>query len=485
MSLFNAIPAHFFSILSSPNRDVYADALLVLFNSLESDELSIKKNDYIRALKDKANNELLKFDLSLEEPDETDEDDFSDSSSNEGKLQLETMALKAAFIVRRLEETGWIDIEIDPESFDEYIALPAYSIQFLSLLNTIANASEAPYTSLVHATYSELKMEDGEPDEFMYATLIRAYENTKRLRTELVTLGHSIRIFQNRLGKVFTTNGILHDYFDTYKETISDRYYHPLKTFDSVAKYRRPIINMLQRWLHDEDIRSQLIAQALVYGPRGNKNQIETDIIAKINYVCDMYDTLNNMIDSIDERHQDYTRSSANKILYLNNNDKTIKGHLDTIFRSYAKSAITGEGLANILSKMQDAIPLESQSYVDNDSLTLPYARQSRLFGEPMAVPDFLDVDSMLMSDFLAQTRNEFTDDRVFDFMETAFGEADEISIEEIPLPNFDAFILLILASIKASDEKCFYAIEAREGQIVSYGYSLPRFIYKRKELIA
>lgn len=108
---------------------------------------------------------------------------------------------------------------------------------------------------------------------------------------------------------------------------------------------------MLQRWLHDEDIRSQLIAQALVYSPRGNKNQIETDIIAKINYVCDMYDTLNNMIDSIDERHQDYTRSSANKILYLNNNDKTIKGHLDTIFRSYAKSAITGEGLANILSK--------------------------------------------------------------------------------------------------------------------------------------
>ena len=42
----------------------------------------------------------------------------------------------------------------------------------------------------------------------MYATLVRAFENTKRLNVELIMLAHSIRIFQSRLGKVFSTNNI-------------------------------------------------------------------------------------------------------------------------------------------------------------------------------------------------------------------------------------------------------------------------------------
>ena len=70
---------------------------------------------------------------------------------------------------------------------------------------------------------------------------------------ELVTLGHSIRIFQNKLGRLFTTNEVLHEHFDQYKVRISDRYYHPLKTFDSVTKFKRPILAILQKWLKDDD----------------------------------------------------------------------------------------------------------------------------------------------------------------------------------------------------------------------------------------
>jgi hypothetical protein len=89
---------------------------------------------------------------------------------------------------------------------------------------------------------------------FLFATLFRSYENTKKLKVELITLVHSIRIFQNKLGKTFDTNNVLHSYFDVYKSKISDRYYHPLKTFDSVAKFKRPIIRILERWLQNKSI---------------------------------------------------------------------------------------------------------------------------------------------------------------------------------------------------------------------------------------
>ena len=49
MSLFTIIPDKFFSILASPNREIYADALVVLFQSLKTDELAMKKatNSYL------------------------------------------------------------------------------------------------------------------------------------------------------------------------------------------------------------------------------------------------------------------------------------------------------------------------------------------------------------------------------------------------------------------------------------------------------
>ena len=91
-----------------------------------------------------------------------------------------------------------------------------------------------------------------------------------------------------------------------------------------------------------------------------------------------MYDTLSEMINQIDEKHQDYTKSSASKILYLNAQDKTIKGHLDNIFRYYAQGVLSGVGIVPLVRDMQEAIVLNQQGFIDTDSVTLPIVRQFR-----------------------------------------------------------------------------------------------------------
>lgn len=476
MRLFTLLPDNFFSILSSKNKDIYAEALLVLYHSLQTDELAIKKSDFIRTLRDKYRNILLALDLK-------EEDDVLEEDNDE--IKQDELPSKAAFVVRRLEECGWIDVEIDPTSFDEYLALPNYTIAFLTLLDELTSDDSGEYVSLVHSTYTELKSEDETRDEFLYSTLIRAYESTRKLKTELITLGHSIRIFQNRLGRVFSTNSILADYFDQYKARISDRYYHPLKTFDSVAKFKRPIIQILQSWLHDEDVRNQLVMQSVMWTRNVNRLEAEKDIIAKINYVCDMFETLDEMIVQIDNKHQEYTKASASKILYLNNSDKTVKGHLDNIFKHYAEMTQKDENLKPLFNSIRDAVNMSHQGYVTPDSVTLPILRRYKVEGEALEVYDFDDVSEMLMEGFLDQTRNIFTDKRVFEFMELAFANEHVLKIEEIPLPDFDAFILLILATIKTNDEKCFYTVESEPGHVVNYGYRLPKLTFVRKELEA
>ena len=127
-----------------------------------------------------------------------------------------SVSSKANLVLRRLEDTGWIELEMDPETYDEFIVLPNYSIICLESIFNVVNESSAGYSSLVHTMYSELYLENQNKDEFMYPSLLRAYENTKKLRVDLITLSHSIKIYQSRLAKLYTSNEVLHSYFDNY-----------------------------------------------------------------------------------------------------------------------------------------------------------------------------------------------------------------------------------------------------------------------------
>ncbi len=472
MNLFDIIPENYFGLFGGKNKAIYLDSLMVLYNLLESDEAFIKKSDFIKTLRERAK-ELENFSYEDEELDATEDN----------SLLAETATGKASYIVKRLEETGWIDVMMDPDTFEESIIMPQYSILILKAFKDIISDEESPYMALVHSTYSELKLEDEEQDELMYATLSRCYDNTKRLKVELITINHSIRIFQNRLSKLFDTNRVLHDYFDIYKSKIVDRYYHPLKTFDSVAKFKRPIIKILDRWLNDKILREKITRQAQASNPTETREAMQADVIEKINYITDTYEKLNLTISSIDKENNAYTKSSANKILYLNNNDKTIKGHLENILKEYAKNINDPRNLRKILSKMQDSIYFYEQGYINGESLTLPILRKIREEDLPMELVSFDDAADFLMSDFMEETRLIFTDEKVYGFMELAFGDKNEINIADIPIVDTDAFICLILAVIKKDDESCFYWVEeVDKTKIHSYGYIVPNFKFIRKE---
>lgn len=471
MNLFDIVPNNYFSIFSGKNKEIYIESLNILYSLLQNDEAVIKKSDFLSALKEREKN-LNNFSF--------EEEDLSEEEKND--LSFVTPSSKASFVIRRLEETGWIDISMDIDNYEEVIVLPAYTISLLKTFSDIVSDEEAPYLSLVHSTYSELKLEDEDMDELLYTTLLRCYENTKKLKVELITLIHSIRIFQNKLTKLFDTNEVLHSYFDVYKKKISDRYYHPLKTFDSVAKFKRPIIKILDRWLKDKNIREKLIVQASISSKTNNKKEIENDIITKINYISDTYETLNSLISSIDKENNSYTKSSTQKILYLNNSDRTIKGHLENIFKHYASSINDGRALADILSKMQDSTSFYEQGFIDSQSVTLPILKKFRETGVPLEIVSFDDANDLLMDNFLEETKNIYTDERVYSFMERSFADKDEIDSKELKIKNYDSLICLILATVKSEDESSFYRIEElMPKQIQNNYFIIPNFAFIKK----
>ncbi len=394
MNLFNKIPDNFFSILSSRNKNIYGIALVTLYDCLSMYRNKIKKSDFLALLKSRGENEINLFQI---EPE-----DFDDAT-----LATEpTLGVKANLILHRLIDTGWIMLDTEIKTGAEYILLPSYSISMLKIIYEFVSDNEVKYTSYVHSTFADLQYEDETQDEFMYRSLVNAVNKTKDLELEVSKLNHSIRVFHKQLQNIFSPNEVLSQHFDIAREDVVDPIYHPLKTNDSIILYNGPINFILKRWLNTDAVRDRLIEQALMFNHAlQSKEDALNDVIKKINYISDTYDHLASDMEEIDKAQSEYTIATTEKVIYLNNSDKSIKGKLETIFLALAK-VINGDQDAgtyqNVIKDVNNSIVLYQQGYIDEYSLQRPIRRNNRLEGDPLILEDLEhDANEGLMQSLL------------------------------------------------------------------------------------
>lgn len=109
MKLFSRIPERFFSILTSPKKELYVQALFVLRQAFKT-ELVIRREDLAAMLMN-----------SLE--DEMTDADFSEEAREEGEsVSSAGLSAKAYLLLRKLKACGWIetDRERDPGAAGEH-----------------------------------------------------------------------------------------------------------------------------------------------------------------------------------------------------------------------------------------------------------------------------------------------------------------------------------------------------------------------------
>ena len=222
MNVFNIIPANFFSVLVSQNREIYVDVLMNLYELFE-EEINIRLKAF-----------LAEIELILENREyvveDSDEAEETDSSSIRGKARI---------IERRLEKTGWIDREFLDGSFTEIITPKPYAINVMRMLKDLTAERTAEYNSLVFSTYSALNQAYIDNRDRMYEALIIARNNTEKRDYELRSFYHNIRSYLNVIRENMDVDLLLKNYFEEYKK-LADRVYHPVKTMDSgeLERYR-------------------------------------------------------------------------------------------------------------------------------------------------------------------------------------------------------------------------------------------------------
>ena len=458
MNIFNKIPENFFSILVSKNKNIYIDALFVLREAFKQ-EMTISRENIISRLINNLEDEFYQEDFS--EEDETNE------------LKDNNISSKAYFLLRKLKWAGWVEFEMQTDSFEENVIIPDYAIKIIDLLYSIVEEKQVEYNSYVFATYSSLKLASIEKGE-TYNAIITAYNNTVQLINELKSLYNSLGRFHRKMCNQDNINEAINEHFFEYKE-YSDEMIFPRFTRDSVPRYKSPIRDMLSDILADKERLENTINIASKNSKYKSREEAEDDILNKIRTVLEVYENIDSTMNQIEQKNTDYVRASVKRIQYLLTNDKELKGKLVNILKNSKHE--------KVLEQMEKEVKLLRQEYISKDSIYLRSSNDKRKQGNPIALKETKELDSKTLYDFAKSLENLYSNKKINDFMSKNFKDRPFINSNEIELKSVEDLILLILATIKADKSgKSFYYFEDSDEIINNNGYRIPNIKFIRRK---
>lgn len=452
MKLFERIPERFFSILISPNKELYVEALFVLRQAFKT-ELTIHRTDLVAMLIDTLETNIILADFSQE---------TEEFKEEKGDVSLSG---KAYLLIRKLKETGWIEVEYESKSFEENITIPDYSISIINLLYDLSTEHVKEYNSYVFATYATLKNTE-ENSDYLYQALQAAYQNTVQLVDELKLLFNNIKRYYQKITAELGVNELLAEHFDRYKEQIIDTIYYPLKTIDSVPRFKHSILKCLNEWMLSEDTIDIIIGQGKQRHIYSSDEDGKEDILMKINFIANTFENIEGMIADIDKKHVEYTNASIDKIRYIMNADRSVKGKLVELLKRSKET--------NVFERMEEGIIVYQHGYLDTGSMYDRVKRTIKSEGKPISVEE-AETDNNLIESFLCSIRSQYSTRKIDEFVEQYLKGRETFGTEDLEMADTDEFVLFMLGTIRAGQKSAGYQVEFLEGTIEKEGYRLPR----------
>lgn len=468
MKFFDLYPENFFSLLTSPNRKIYIEALFVV-RQIYHHSAIVLKEDLVSGLIANLENQIME----LEQEDEALA--FEDNLSG-----------RAHFLLRKFLDTGWLEREQDSQDFSEKYVVPMYASKLLNLFYDLISGKTTEYNGFVYSTYSILKTADAERDSYMFDGLRQAYQLTENLNNALRELLSNLRFYHRRLQEQVEVKEILVEHFDIFRQKISDRIYHPLKTFDSVPRFKNRILRILKNWLTEPEV---IESMAALGHKRGFDLDIETcrqRVIVMIGEIIDAYEGIDQLLKSIDKKNTAYTRASVERMQYYINTERDIKGKLVEIMKLLPN--ISDRERETEIGFLGMDLPVFQQGYLDEESLfTQPKHRKEHS-------PRTTNLESLInkeeleleIQEFKKRLEKVYSHHKVLEYIMEQLDRQGVLRAGDLRVVDDDDFIKLILACIKSDEVDIPYSIDYKDDYLAVNGYRIPDLlITKKKEEIS
>lgn len=493
MRVFDVVPNGFFSLLTSRNRDIYVEMLLVIREDFKR-SIHIERSSLLALLADRISE--LEDSSCVHDQLADDDVDFSLSESyqmtdsfasttlhglrthetvQEQELDKITSSGMARVILRRLIATGWLETEQRIGSFELLITIPQYSIEMMEWLYKITQEDNCAYKNYAFGAYSSLKtLFEEESREYWFTALMNARESSQQLVDALKMLLNNIRRYHRNLGDYASANLVLREHFDEYQQLVNERIFHPLVTRDAVQRFRQQILQMISEIQINEDKLDVLCSQGMkesYYPTRDEAYEKVGEILVSI---FDVFDVVGDLMTDIQNKNNAYTKASVDKLVYLLNKDRSNKEHIAHILMRYA--SIPQEGK----EQLNDCVRLTSVKILDEKSLFERGKQKVRSTQDPIKIVR-APKSKMELSDFLDEYKSHYTYKGTMEYVRQLFADRDSILSTDFPFESEEAFVFMLMSVVYASEKSAFYQIEFLPESVETGAYHYPKIRYVRK----
>ncbi|MCL6626094.1 Wadjet anti-phage system protein JetA family protein [Alicyclobacillus shizuokensis] len=489
--LFDIVPDNLFSILAAPNRRVYFRALMVLRDCYQR-EVQFRRTDLVTYLISQLEEDLAAVsfneDVNLAdagalagEVEAYGEAVAADPAQAASEPGASSVSGRAHTLVRKLIDAGWLAPITEADSLEETLIVPEYASILLDAFADIVDPPDRRYNAFVYSIYSTLRTANEDRDEFMLQALQSAYDNTVALRESLRSLLHNIHLYYQKLQDRKEIRELLEEHFDEYQVGVALKVYHPLKTVDSVYRFRPRILQVLRSWLQDADVLADMSRRLRLQHPEWDESDSRYEIVRMIQFIVDTFESIDETLREIDRRNTAYSRASAERLQYLLNTDRDVKGKLIELLKSLPPFA---EDVDSPLLREMEALPLFQVQWADADALYSEPRRRKRGTPRPLQASSQVAEAAFAAEaqEMLERMDSVFSETRIVEFILSQMGEDGVLRSQSLRLREMEDLLRTMMALIKADEPQVPFDVEWDEQQraVVVGGYRIPALTFVR-----
>jgi hypothetical protein len=383
----------------------------------------------------------------------------------------------AAYLLRRLESTGWIEREQHTD-YSETITLLDYAFTLLEALRKIQEQKPHEFTGQLYTAHQLITAAETNKDFSPALAVTQAYENVRQLVRGLSELNQNIRRYVERATREKQISDLLHLQFEDYSQTLGASY-HALKTSDHVSRYRRDIIDQLQNWQMDNEWLTSA-ADELTLQSRLSPVQAEQTLAGYLQFIIHQLEGLDPLLEDIDQRHAQYLRTSLRQIRYqLGSADGSFKDRLVLLARQL--SAMKDEEM-EYLPPEAPGLRLHPVDLPDLHSYYTPPQRRAPFMPDSVILhtlqpEDIVSLRALTLKDVTQAFSPEKVNRKVIGF----FNGHKRLHITEVPEEVCNDLHWLTTIIAYAHHPEVAYGLEMVEGEPVEMGeYKIAPFeLYK------
>ncbi len=463
--LFNVVPDNFFRPLAAPGKLVYWECLCRLFVIMGRQlSFGVERDVLVDELQ-------FYFDsaMAAQFPDEELE-----------KVDKESMSSrdKANFILRRLENYGWISVETD-HSYVQRVNFRDYAIKMMKTLLDISEEKQVEYQGYIYTIYSLARTAGENPA----LGLLQIVENTDALLTGLKSLSANIKRYIDELTKHSTVSEILDALLNDYYSNVVDKAYHRLKTADNVSKFRPEILERLEANSRSRSYLKRASAE-LAAMREITEEEAKEQVLYMLHDVIDAFRRIDDILGEIDKKNSRYQRAAINRARFLLSSSEDVRGQLKDILM-FLNENITEKKLdynaIYELEEMDQLIRIFSWDYLDINSLYAPTE------GKKEFVPKMVEVaeaDKALRKEkrqiMMERMEKVLSAGKIDSYVKEVLGERSEMKASELPLSEGDTFIRMIYIRLYGQRKNMGYELKLLEKQEKD-GFRFRDFVIRRK----